>query len=52
MVIFIIPFSKDGGITITQFTFQYGYIYYGSYEKNQKILKTIYIPIWLYLLLW
>ena len=51
MVIFIIERRARRLYADNVFTFQYGYIYYLQNEYKEAILKEIYIPIWLYLLL-
>ena len=33
------------------FTFHYGQIYYSNYKEAYELLKKIYIPLWLDLLL-
>ena len=50
MVRFIIRLKDARGIAYTSFTFQYGQIYYDSYQVMQNTLPKFYIPIWLDLL--
>ena len=51
MVRFIIIFLISSLLSLSSFTFQYGQIYYNIGAGKQSNNKSIYIPIWLDLLL-
>ena len=50
MVRFIIKYLLTEKLKKTQFTFQYGQIYYQWVKENNEQKDMIYIPIWLDLL--
>ena len=50
MVRFIMFYDKLKSIIETEFTFQYGQIYYDYKSKHEFIVYGVYIPIWLDLL--